>query len=236
MRIRTYKKLHQLTILNGIFPVNCYVYEESNSLTVIDIGTSFFCKSLIKLSDELKKPITKILLTHPHADHIGGLDKLKEKLPNIEVIISKRDFLIMKGDFTLLEDEKHDIKGGFAKVLTEPDVLLEDGMKVDSLLAISTPGHTPGSMSFYDEELKILIVGDAFQVKGGVSVAGDKRILFPFPALATWNKEKALLSAKRISKLDIDVLATGHGDMLMQPKELILEVIKRADSKLRAII
>ena len=219
MKITTYKNLHQLTILGRIFPINCYVYEEPDSLTVIDIGTSLFCKHLIHLSKKLNKPIKNILFTHPHSDHISGLDDLKKRIPSVMVHLSERDYLLMKGN---------------PSAATIDDLQINtDGMTIGSLHAIATPGHTPGSMSFYNENNGIIIVGDAMQTACGLAVAGDKRFFFPFPALATWNKELAVDSAIKLSKLKINALAAGHGDLLINPKESILMVIDRAGRKLR---
>lgn len=234
MRIRNYKNIYQITFLSMLFPINCYLVEEDSNLTLIDIGLKSFCEPVLNLSKKIGKPISNIILTHPHSDHIGGLDKLNEKLPNATVYISKRDSLLMNGDFSLEENEPSSkINGGFIDVNIKADVLLNDGDYIGSLKAISTPGHTPGSMSFYNEELRILITGDAFQVKGGLSVSGDKRLFFPFPALATWSKEIAIESAKKLSKLEINLLATGHGDVIESPKELIINAIKRAEKNLK---
>lgn len=230
MRIRKYKKIYQITFMRMLFPINCYLIEEDKNLTLIDIGLNLFCNPIINSSKKIGKPITNIILTHPHSDHIGGLDKLKERLPDALVSISKRDSLLMNGDFSLKENETYSkINGGFISVETKPNILLNEGDYISSLRAISSPGHTPGSMSFYHDELKILIAGDAFQVKGGLSVAGDKRLLFPFPALATWDKKTAIESAKKLNQLEINLLATGHADMIEYPKTSIENVIRRAE-------
>lgn len=36
MRLTTFDRLHQLTLMPRIFPVNCYVFEEENELILID--------------------------------------------------------------------------------------------------------------------------------------------------------------------------------------------------------
>ena len=62
-----------------------------------------------------------------------------------------------------------------------------------------------------------MIVGDALQTQGGMAISGDKRWRFPFPAAATWSGKTALQSAKKLSKLEIDCLATGHGNLAFHP-------------------
>lgn len=218
MKHLTYHSLHQLTAFSPLFPINAYVYEEKEYLIVIDIGLNIFVKHIQKLVIKLNKPIKFIVLTHPHTDHIAGLDLLKQKFPDAQVIFSIRDQRLLNGDFSLDIDEcQEKIKGGFKSISTEADYLTEDGDIIGNLTVIATPGHTPGSISLYDANHKILIVGDALQTKGGLAIAGDKRNLFPFPALATWSNTIALESTKKIAKLPIKCLATGHGKLLLQP-------------------
>jgi len=62
--------------------VNCYLVEEKDSLTLIDTGTAIFAKAIVSQAQLLKKPINRILFTHTHVDHIGGLDKLISLLPS----------------------------------------------------------------------------------------------------------------------------------------------------------
>lgn len=173
-------------------------------------------KGILAIAKKIGKPITRILLTHIHEDHIGALDDLKEGLKDVLVYTSRRDSRLMSGDRTLDEDEPNtQIRGGIPKELkTRADILLEDGDRIESLIAVSTPGHTPGSMSYYDTRSKVMIVGDAFQTRGGIAVGGQVRLLFPFPAMATWNKELALNSDIKLKKYTPSLLATGHGKMI----------------------
>lgn len=189
MHVTKIKRLYQLAFMPTIFPVNCYLFEEIDGLILIDTGLEFCCEPIIKLATSIRKPIKCIALTHPHSDHVGALDKIKQQIPTAVVYASKRDSQLMCGDFSLKGEEKDlPIKGGFVKGLKiYPERLLEDNDMLGSLRVISMSGHTPGSI--YDKKDKILIAGDALQVKGGLAVAGDKRFLFPFLALATWNKE-----------------------------------------------
>lgn len=223
--------IYQLIFYPTLFPVNCYLVEETNELTLVDAALPNSYKSIIETAKKIGKPITRIVLTHAHSDHIGSLDKLKELLPDAKVYISKRDVRLLRGDRTLDEKETNTpIKGGVPKpeeIKTKPDVLLHEGNRIGSLKAIDTPGHTPGSMSFIDERSNAIIAGDAFQTRGGVSVSGHMQILFPFPAMATWNKEDALNSAMKIKNLNPTLLAIGHGKMIKQPENMIQHAITK---------
>lgn len=231
MKKTSQKTIHQITFMPRVFPVNCYFVEEEEGLTLIDTALSFSVKGILACAEALGKPITRIILTHAHDDHVGGLDGLKASLPDVPVYISKRDARIMVGDLTLDPEEPQTaIKGGVSsKLRTRADVLLEEGDRVGSLLAIHTPGHTPGSMSFLDARNQHMIVGDAFQTRGGLAVSGKLQPLFPFPAFGTWDKILALESAKKILKVEPSLLAVGHGKMIDNPNKELKTAIKKAE-------
>ena len=234
MRMIREKTVVQLTYLPNVFPVNCYLVEEEESLTLVDAALPNNVKAILQAADQIGKPINRIVLTHAHDDHIGALDGLKELLPAAQVFISKRDARLLAGDRSLDPNEPSGpIRGGVPKkVRTKPDILLKDGDRIGSLLAVAAPGHTPGSMAFLDMRNDSLIVGDAFQTRAGVAVSGQLKLLFPFPAMATWDKRTSLESARRLSELKPSLLAAGHGNMVFQPKRLIDKAINEAERSL----
>ncbi len=231
MKIENIGTVFQLLFMPRIFPVNCYVVEEENELTLIDAALPYSAKSIIKAAENIGKPITRIIITHAHSDHIGALDTLKELLPDCQVYISSRDALLLEGNSALLPNEKNTpIRGGIPKnIKTKPDVLLEEGDRVGSLEVIATPGHTPGSITLFDTRNRSLIAGDALVTRGKLAVSGMMNPLFPFPALATWDKETALKSAKKLSEVNPSLLAVGHGKMVKQPQELLNMAIAEAE-------
>lgn len=141
----------------------------------------------------------------------------------------------MNGDLSLNKDEpKTPICGIFPKKITlKADIVLQDGERIGSLLALFTPGHTSGSMSFIDTRNNALIAGDAFQTTGGLAVAGQIRPSFPFPAKGTWNKEVALESARKIQSYNPSLLTVGHGEILSQPFADISIAIAEAELNLK---
>lgn len=233
LKITKYNNMYQLTLWPNFFPVNCYMIEEQNELILIDAGMPASFKGIVNLINKLDKPLTNIILTHAHGDHVGSLIKLKKEYPEISVSISNRDSRLLRGDKTLEEHEQQSpIKGGVPKNLDIiPNRLLKEGDRVGPLEVIETPGHTPGSIALFDNKNKAIIVGDAFQTQGRVAVCGQLVPLFPFPAFATWNREISLASAKKIQQLDPKILAAGHGKVLINPKEDIYRAIVEAESK-----
>ncbi|AIQ52976.1 MBL fold metallo-hydrolase [Paenibacillus sp. FSL R7-0331] len=235
MRTTQIGNLVQLTWLPDFFPVNCYLVVEENELTLIDAALPFSVKGIISAAAKLNKPVTRIVLTHAHGDHVGALDELKRRLPAAKVYISERDAALLRGDRSLRAGEPQmPIKGSVPKKLkTRPDVVLQEGDLIGSLQAISTPGHTPGSMSFIDTRTRAIIAGDAFQAFHRTAVSGTVVPLFPFPAMATWNKELALASAVKLAELSPAVLAVGHGNLLKEPMEAMKQAILRSEQTLR---
>lgn len=234
MRLINNGFLYQVTFMANVFPVNCYLVEEEDGLTLIDAALGFCTKGILKAADTIGKPITKIILTHAHEDHVGALDSIKETIPDVPVYISQRDHRLMNGDRSLDQHEDQTpIKGGVPKNLkTRATVLLKEGDQIGSLTAIETPGHTPGSMSFLDSKTKALIAGDGFQTRGGIAVAGDMKPWFPFPAFGTWSKQTALESAKKLIGYEPTLLAVGHGEMLENPVKAMEKAIKNLERKL----
>jgi glyoxylase-like metal-dependent hydrolase (beta-lactamase superfamily II) len=118
VRIRQHGFIYQLTFLPSLFPVNCYLVEEEKELTLIDAALPYSHKKILQTAKKIGKPITRIVLTHAHEDHVGALDYLKKALPKAEVMISKRDAKILKGDRTLESSEPQTpIRGGIPKSL-----------------------------------------------------------------------------------------------------------------------
>jgi glyoxylase-like metal-dependent hydrolase (beta-lactamase superfamily II) len=227
--------LYQVTFMASVFPVNCYLVEEEDGLTLIDAALGFCTKGIMKAAETIGKPITKIVLTHAHEDHVGALDSIKGLIPQVPVYISLRDHRLMNGDRSLdPHEDQTPIKGGVPiKLKTRANILLKEGDLVGSITAIETPGHTPGSMSFLDLRTKALIAGDAFQTRGGVAVAGEIMPWFPFPAFGTWSKRTALASAKKLLSYEPKLLAVGHGEMVKNPLKVMGQAIVNLERKLK---
>ncbi len=230
MRIsRLSAHLTQLTRFPVAVPMNCYLVEEEDGLTLVDSTISSPGDDVAALVKQLGKHLRRIALTHAHGDHVGGVTGVRKLYPGAELSISKRDGRILAGDRTILPTEPQTvIKGSFVKVAWKPDRLLKPGDRVGSLEVVASPGHTPGHIAFLDVRDQALIAGDAFQTRGGIAVSGDVRLLFPFVAMATWNRPQSLASAVALRALDPSLLAVGHGDALKAPATAMDQAIESA--------
>ncbi|KMM39378.1 MBL fold metallo-hydrolase [Guptibacillus hwajinpoensis] len=230
MRITHKQTVYQLSFMAKWFPVNCYFVEEENSLTLIDTALPFSKRAILETAKQIGKPIKRVVLTHVHSDHIGSLDGLKADLPEVEIFLPERELKLLHGDMTLEPGEGNlPVKGGVPRnSKTQPDTLLKEGDRIGSLVAIAAPGHTPGMMAFLDVRNNILLAGDAMQTRGGIAVAGDLRFRFPFPALATWDKERAIASVEKLLTYRPTIIGVGHGDFLYEPESKVKHAIVKA--------
>lgn len=91
-----------------------------------------------------------------------------------------------------------------------PEVAAESGAQdgerlpsVGGVLAVYTPGHTPGHLSLYLEAHRVLVAGDAL-------VVADGQLQGPRPEV-TLNMEEALRSVARLAALEPEYVVCYHG-------------------------
>ena len=185
----------------GELKANCYlVYNpKTKDCIIIDPGDEAeFIER--KISENDLKPIL-IVATHGHFDHVLGSLELKLAY-NIPFLISKKDkFLISWANKSA--DYFGKIKSNL-KITSDNflDNLKEIGLGREKLRIIKTPGHTPGSVSFYSSKNKIIFIGDLLFANGSIG-----RFDFKYS-----NKDKLLNSIKRLLKLPKNVIVyCGHG-------------------------
>ncbi|WP_425144821.1 MBL fold metallo-hydrolase [Deinococcus sp.] len=210
---------------------NSYLVRDGGGLTAIDTNMPGSAPGIVRAAQEIGWPITRIVLTHAHGDHVGSLDALHALVPEAEVLISERESRLLRGERTLDAAEQLPgarLRGGYQTCKTLPTRLLNDGDMVGALRVVSTPGHTPGHLSLFDPRDGTLIAGDALQTAGGLAASGQMRPLFPLPALATWHAPTALESARRLAELHPARLAAAHGSVLEEPERALRAVLARA--------
>ncbi|MDA4111857.1 MAG: MBL fold metallo-hydrolase [Thaumarchaeota archaeon] len=205
--------VHQIEGVNA----NSYlILENDGSLTLIDAGTSTGGKKILEyVKTTLSKQPTdlKILVvTHAHIDHIRGASAIK-KSTGAKVMIHEQD-----ADFLSGKKKLPPPRGAvgfifrlfsvfFRSSPVEPDVRLKENDKIGSSLTVfHTPGHTPGSITLYDQKRKLVFVGDAITNRGAKLQGSIKQF--------SSDLHMADRSVEKISSLDFETLLSGHGDPL----------------------
>lgn len=217
--------------LTRLWFFNCFLIREGDGLTLIDTGMPGSEQGVLSAAAAIGLPIVRIALTHAHGDHAGSLDELCRQLPDAEVLMTRRTADFLQGNVSLLPDEPQaPLRGSFYSRHTQPTRTFTPDEHVGSLRVVASPGHTPDHVAYYDERDRTLIAGDAFQTAAGIAVAGVRRWLFPFPAMATWHPPTALQSARNLAALQPIRLAVGHGHVLENPGSAITAAVREAET------
>jgi hydroxyacylglutathione hydrolase len=178
--------------------------------TLIDPGHSRHIPNLFRQMEEdgiSPEEIGLILLTHSHPDHFEGLDVFKDKPVKIAMSREEERYLLDSGKllFETMSQPMPEFRIDF--YLKEGDLHL--GKEIFHIY--HTPGHSPGSLSIYWPERKVLFTGDLI-FYGGI---GRTDFL-------EGNSKLIKKSIEKMSHLDTELLLPGHGELVIG-KEMVLQ-------------
>jgi len=199
----------------GIF-VHAFLLDDGEGLTLVDTLYSSDAQHILDEIERIGKTaadLKRIVLTHAHRAHLGGLATLKA-LSGTPIYCHEWEADIVAGDrrpqcMTLRPMRPfrlwpYQIASRFGRhVPCAVDEILRDGDRVGPLQVIPTPGHTPGHLAFYWPERRALFAGDAL-VTWPVFEPG-------WPAF-TLNTKQNRVSLRYMAELEVEVVGVGHGD------------------------
>ncbi|MDR0315816.1 MAG: MBL fold metallo-hydrolase [Treponema sp.] len=209
-------------IIVGDIATNCWIYPLSETragqtlpsgfqgCAVIDPGAE--AERIIARLNQLKLVPFYILLTHGHFDHIAGLPSLAAAYRTPEggplITIHRSDAEYLGPDSYPVHCRSFSAAAGSAAYIDalwedmpSPDKTLEEGDAIGPFTVLHLPGHTPGSVAFWDREAAVLFSGDTlFQ--------GD----YGRTDLPGGNEAQLFASLKRLFALDSGIrVCPGHG-------------------------
>lgn len=186
-------KMQVNRIENSFLNSNTYIISVEEGDLLVD------CGDIYKLKDNLH--IKAVFITHPHFDHIYGLNELMERFPNCIVYIHEEGY-------EALYDERLNLSKYYGssftfffknvvRLINRISTIDFNGFKV---LAIHTPGHHPGAVCYRIGNY--LFSGDSY-------IPGFKTVI----NLPQSNKRDAMNSEILIKKLWTEnvILCPGHG-------------------------
>ena len=151
--------VHQLTF--GPFAENTYIISDSEgSALIIDPGmydSQENARMFEYLTSQNLKP-TRLLLTHAHLDHVFGVNWFSQQYGLVAEIHAKEEVVYNSAQAVAMQ------YGLSMDKLVAPTISLLEGESIAfgnaSLELRFVPGHSPGSVCFYNAKEKYVIGGD----------------------------------------------------------------------------
>ena len=154
-------KVHKHTF--NPFQENTYVlYNDQKHCIIVDAGCYFEEEKNQLLHFIQQNDLQPVLLlnSHAHLDHVFGLNFLKEKFVNIPFTLHEREIPVLHS--APVVSKQYGIP---CDIPPTPDYFINEKSELklgdEKIKILFTPGHSPGSLSFYFEQEKFVLSGDA---------------------------------------------------------------------------
>lgn len=205
-----------MRLLNNLYVYPWTSFQENNCNTIfidgelpvmIDPGHMHLFNHVIEgMSRDGKSfdSVKCLLSTHGHPDHIEAIERFNG---NVTKGISRVEYEYLNNGGKELF-----IAAGCRTSKMQFEIFLKPGtikLGDKTLKVIHTPGHSPGSICLYWEEEKVLISGDT------IFYMGVGRTDLPGGDI-----EKLARSVRELSKLNIEMLIPGHGEIVRGAKAI----------------
>ena len=140
----------------GPLQCNCSVIADKTSKKAMIVDPGGDADKILRLIAHHELSVVAIIHTHAHLDHILAAGDIKQAT-GAPIYLHREDKFL----WDILESQCAMI-GIPYKPVPDPDYFLRDDQDLACCggIAIHTPGHSPGSMSFWFERYQTLVAGD----------------------------------------------------------------------------
>ncbi len=134
-------------VVSAMFDQNSYLVWKHGEPQAVAIDPGFEVESLIRLIRSNGLTLAEIWITHGHADHIMGLERLHREFPDARIVIGA-------AEEELLRDPEKNLSApmGFPVVAPAAGKIVRGGESFDvagmHVKTIEIAGHSPGSIVF----------------------------------------------------------------------------------------
>jgi hydroxyacylglutathione hydrolase len=149
--------LHVETVVSAPFSENTYIGHLDGSPEAIVVDPGMQPGDIIDYLDEQGLSPAAILLTHGHSDHIAGNAAMKQRWPQVPLVIGRNDAV-------KLTDPWQNLSAQFGVKLISPpaDQLLDDGQTYHAagleFTVHEIPGHSSGHIVFICRQVEPWVV------------------------------------------------------------------------------
>ena len=228
-----------IKIDEGLFQIRALgarvtVLVEDGKALLVDAGARLSWGVISKGLEDINlapAQITRVVATHHHPDHSGGLEGLVAAT-QVKVAAHRCDAPVIEGTELAEVPWRNRLLATAAKPVISKmaggpvgvDELLDDGDVLpfgSGVRVVHVPGHTAGSIALYLPDKKAVIVGDAIQYRFA-------RRLGPPASWVTRRPVEAVLSLEKLLSLDFDVICFSHfPPMRKRPHAALRELVER---------
>lgn len=201
-------------------PIEVWIVAEPDGVTLVDTGLSMMARAIVQEIDRMNAgPLKRIVLTHGHADHVGGLKRILAQRP-VPVYIHEREIPYAEGDLAYpgKSQARAHVEKGILQPL--PAAPKHGPARIGELDAYFTPGHSPGHVVYWHGADKVLLAGDLFNAKRG-------RLI---PPRFTPDPELALQSAGVLRDFDPERMQVCHGGTIYRPAGQLDDLEREAEA------
>lgn len=224
-----------LFTFTGLLVGRVYAVVDSDGITLIDAGLGSAAGKILRqleAAGHSASSVKRILVTHAHPDHVGGLPALvaatgaavycgADEVPYTEgrTPIVAADPARLSGMARRMASGKPTTMKGVpvSHALTDGETIPQVFAGRGGLQAIFTPGHSPGHVAYWQPDLRLVITGDVMMhlpPSGMHFRDGQTGLGLPFPAFTT-DMEENRRSVEKIGALDPAIACFGHGQPIM---------------------